>query len=132
MRSLRRLTALGFAAAAVVAASGAQAAEPAASARLDESVRCFAAMAILVSMDGAETRKLGEMGGLYFMGRLDGALSDQDLEDRLAALGQNPPAADMPALITRCAEIMTTRSQAIQEIGGRVSVREKAAADAKN
>jgi hypothetical protein len=130
LRSLRLLTALGFAAAAM-AASGAQAAEPAANARVDESVRCFAAMAILVSMDSVETRKLGEMGGLYFMGRLDGALSDQDLEDRLAALGQNPPTADMPALVTRCAEIMTTRSQAIQEIGGRVSVREKAAADAK-
>jgi hypothetical protein len=130
VRSLKLLTAVGFAVAAM-ATSGVQAAEPTASARLDESVRCFAAMAILVSMDNAETQKLGEMGGLYFMGRLDGALSDQDLEDRLAALGQNPPDEDMPELIARCAEIMTARGQAIQEIGGRVSAREKAAADTK-
>ena len=127
MRSLKLLTALCLLG-ALMAAPGVRAAEPSANTRLDESLRCFATMSVLMTMDDPEAHKLGEMGGLYFMGRLDGALADKEFEDRLFAFSQNMPNEDIPKLMTRCAEIMQTHGAVVQEIGRRVSVREEAAA----
>jgi hypothetical protein len=126
---LKLLTAVCFLGASM-GVSGVRAAEPSANARLDENLRCFATMSVLMTLDDPEAHKLGEMGGLYFMGRLDGALTDKEFEDRLFAFSQNMPNEDMPKLMTRCGEIMQTHGAVVQEIGRRVSVREEAAAAA--
>ncbi len=118
-------------AAAVSVSSAAQAAEATGSARLDESVRCFAVTSMLMTMDDPETKNVGQMGGLYFMGRLDGALSDKDLEDRLFAFSQDLPNQDLQKLLAHCGDIMKVRGTAMQDIGSRVGVREEAAAAAK-
>lgn len=113
---------------AMSAPAGVSAAEQTAAERLDESVRCFGIASVMMAMDDANSQQTGQMAGLYFMGRLDGALSDKELEDRLFAFSQNLPKEDMQKLLTRCGEIMKVRGEAIQGVGGRVSAREEAAA----
>lgn len=132
MRSLKFPAAAFCVLAALSAVSiEARAAETAADTRADESLRCFAVTSMLVSADDAEVKQFGQLGSLFFMGRLDGALSDQALEDRLFKFSQNIANEDMEKIVTRCGEIMKARGEAVQAIGGRVEAREKAAADAK-
>jgi hypothetical protein len=130
--SFKRLFALSFVVAAM-ATPGAYAAEPAptGTARVDESVRCFVSMSMLIQADDAETKNVGQMGALYFMGRLDSGMPDKDLEERIFAVGQSMEGQDVQKVIQHCGEIMQERGEAVQKIGERVAVREQAAAAAK-
>jgi hypothetical protein len=112
------------------ASSSAGAAEQSAAERLDESVRCFGIASVMMTLNDDASKQSGQMAGLYFMGRLDGALSDKELEDRMFAFSQGLPKEDVQKLLTRCGDIMKVRGDAIQAIGGRVSAREEAAAAA--
>lgn len=132
MRPLKFLNATILAVvAASPVASSVWAAEPTANARLDESVRCFVVSSMLMTLDDSEINNVGQMSSLYFMGRLDGATSDKDLEDRLFALSQTLDPADIQKDVAHCAEILKVRGAAIQVIGQKVEVRETAAAAAK-
>jgi hypothetical protein len=117
-------------AAVSIAPMTAQAA-PAPNARLDESVRCFVVTSMLMNMDDPQIKNVGQMGSLYFMGRLDGALPDKDLEDRLFTLSQTLNPADLKSDVAHCGEILKARGAAIQAISTRVAAREKAAAAKK-
>jgi hypothetical protein len=122
--------ALGALAAVSVAPRGAQAA-PVPNARLDESVRCFVVTSMLMNMDDPQIKSVGQMGSLYFMGRLDGALPDKDLEDRLFTLSQTLNPAELKQDVAHCGEVLKARGAVIQGISARVESREKAAAAAK-
>lgn len=125
------ITAMAALGAAVSVSSSALAAEPTAAERLNESVRCFGISSVMLTMDDAKSREAGQLAALYFMGRLDGALSDQELEDRMFAFSQGLPNEDVTKLLARCGEIMKVRGAAIEAVGSRVSAREEAAAKKK-
>lgn len=128
MRFLKTITVSALAlAAAASAPSAVRAATPAANARLDESVRCFAVTSILSISDDEETKQVGQMGALYFMGRLEGQLSDKEFEDRLFEFSKNRDKIDTNKILAGCGELMQAHGAAVQAIGDRVSKREEAA-----
>lgn len=111
-------------------ASSAQAQAPAASSA-SEDLRCFVATSLLAASGDDSIKQIGQMGALYFMGRVDAKLSDKELEDQMFAVGQGLTEADTRAMLVRCGNVLQQRGTKIQEISKRVQARESAAAAKK-
>ncbi|PLR22337.1 hypothetical protein SGCZBJ_18515 [Caulobacter zeae] len=111
-------------------ASSAQAQAPAASSP-SEDLRCFVVTSLLAASDDESAKQIGQMGALYFMGRIDAKLSDKKIEDQMVALSAGLTEADTRAMLVRCGGELEKRGATMQEISKRVQVREEAAAAAK-
>lgn len=115
-------------AAAVFAASflafgSVRAAEQSAESRNAESLRCAVVMGQLIAMDDEQARQAGQMGALYFKGRMDGALSDAEIEHGLFVAAQAMRGVPLANELRRCQSIIGARNAAHKEIVSRLSAR---------
>jgi hypothetical protein len=125
---LKTFTAAASLAVTVLAANGSWAAEQTSDARNAESIRCMVVATQLVQMDDAEAQKIGQMSAMYFMGRLDAAMSDKEIEDRLFATGQVMLGTNLQKDLERCGAILQERGGVYEDMGKRISAREETAA----
>lgn len=92
-------------------------------AALRDDVRCVIALGAVAASD-KDRAKSAMQAALYFIGRIDGAGGSGQLEAWInteVKLLKNP---ELPALLTACGERLGERGKSLQEIGGRLKVRE--------
>lgn len=100
--------------AAALAASGSVAAAQ----DVGQDVRCLlVSNAFSAGAKDPKARQLAMMAGFFYLGRLDGRLSDAQLEARIKAEQATLNNANAVPTMQRCGERMQQRGRALQAIG---------------
>lgn len=93
------------------------------SSTLDADLRCLVASLVLVNSTDAQERQAGMGSFSYWLGRVDGAEPNLDLEERIANLSQQMTSEDIARELVRCGSELMARGQEVQRIGNRLQSR---------
>lgn len=93
------------------------------SSTVDADLRCLVASLTLVNSSNPQQRQAGMGSFSYWLGRVDGAQPDIDLEERIATLSQQMTGEDVAREMVRCGTELMARGQEIQRIGNRLQSR---------
>lgn len=102
----------GLVLAAALAASPAQNADT-----LDYDVRCLYVAVRVSQLDDPSLQSAGFASTMYFMGRLDGRLSEDALEERLTNESLRVTEEEFKAAAIACGDTLIKKGEAMQRIG---------------
>ena len=110
---MRHAITFGLLGAALAAPAVAQQAPP-----VEADLRCIAALSAITGNLPEGTQRLQMAAGvMYFVGRIDGAVSSIDLKAELKRIVPNLTIQQISDETKRCAGILTTKGTQLQEIG---------------
>lgn len=94
------------------------AASPAAAQNINQDVRCLMVSNLFsVAAKDPKARQLAAIAGFFYLGRLDGRLTDAQLEARIKSEQASLTNANAGSTMQRCGEYMQQRGKALQTIG---------------
>lgn len=116
-----RLAALILACAAIFAATA-----PARAETSDEDVRCLLASNFFAKADkDANRRQVASLAVFYYLGRIDGRLSPDQMKAQLVAQAKTLNPSNAGPVMTECAKRVQEKGAALQALGQQVKQTEK-------
>ena len=89
-------------------------------------VRCLlVSNAFSAGAKDPKARQIAMVAGFFYLGRLDGKLTDAQLETRIRTEQKTITNANAPATMQQCGQYMQQRGQALQAIGRRLAPAKK-------
>jgi hypothetical protein len=82
-------------------------------------LRCIAAAGLLAQSKDPDQANSGRMGTVYWLGRLNPALREAEIEKRINDLSAKVTIADLQRDLPRCGAEIKTRSDMMRRIGER-------------
>jgi hypothetical protein len=86
-------------------------------------LRCLIATSLLGQSEDKALASAGTMGSLYWLGRLDSSLSEDEIENRITAISDKLTQADIRLDLQRCGTEMQQRGDMMQRIGAKLKQR---------
>lgn len=80
-------------------------------------LRCLVATASLAQSSDQGAAQVGIMNSLYWMGRIDPAIPESDVQRRMIEIARTYTQADLRADLQRCGAELTARGDMMQRIG---------------
>lgn len=89
----------------------------------EADVSCFVATLTLLESPDPNIRTAGQAGMMYWLGKLDGAAPNLDLENRVAEIAPTMTQEMIGRELMRCGQEIVVRGREVQEIGARLQER---------
>jgi len=96
---------------------------PAFAADQEPVIRCLTATSALAGSEDKDVAQIGLLNSVFWLGRLDPAFSEAELEKRMAALSSQLAGESLQAELKRCGTEMAERGAMMQRVGKKLQER---------
>ena len=89
----------------------------------DGNIRCLVTGFYLAGNANPQAAQAGFVTALYWLGRLDGRLTDEELANRIIDMATKLTNADLQAASKLCGPVLSERGKFVTELGQRLSIK---------